>query len=286
MSHDPRPDTQHGAVRSQRDARDDASDVDSTEPSDDDAINDSTDDSTGESTGDGTTLSPAVRRLVRTYELDVTAIRGSGPSGRIRVGDVMAALGNRAAPSVDRDERRADERSAAAPDQGDPDAAAILAVADRPSAAPSVVAAPATTVFECDVSSVLAHRQRERQRGREIGLDAYFAAACAEALRLVPELAPPAAAGSESARFGINCHGDSGSVLAVPTPLPSGHAASLGIGRPRRRVVLRDVDGQEAPRAAALCYVSLSYDPGRIALEDANRFLAAVVRQIEHWQSE
>ncbi len=41
-------------------------------------------------------LSPAVRRLVRQYDLDVTAIHGTGPSGRIRVGDVIGMLGSRA----------------------------------------------------------------------------------------------------------------------------------------------------------------------------------------------
>jgi len=37
--------------------------------------------------GDG--LSPAVRRLVRQYDLDITGIHGTGPDGRIRVGDVI-----------------------------------------------------------------------------------------------------------------------------------------------------------------------------------------------------
>jgi len=42
------------------------------------------------------TLSPAVRRLVRHYDLDITGIHGTGPSGRIRVGDVIGMLGSRA----------------------------------------------------------------------------------------------------------------------------------------------------------------------------------------------
>jgi len=41
------------------------------------------------------TLSPAVRRLVRQFDLDVTGIHGTGPSGRIRVGDVMGLLAGR-----------------------------------------------------------------------------------------------------------------------------------------------------------------------------------------------
>ncbi len=51
------------------------------------------------------TLSPAVRRLVRQFDLDITGIHGTGPAGRIRVGDVMGLLagrtdsGNRDAPA-------------------------------------------------------------------------------------------------------------------------------------------------------------------------------------------
>ncbi len=41
------------------------------------------------------TLSPAVRRLVRQFDLDITGIHGTGPAGRIRVGDVMGLLGGR-----------------------------------------------------------------------------------------------------------------------------------------------------------------------------------------------
>src|SRR5688572_33079882 len=40
-------------------------------------------------------LSPAVRRLVRQFDLDITGIHGTGPAGRIRVGDVMGLLGGR-----------------------------------------------------------------------------------------------------------------------------------------------------------------------------------------------
>ena len=41
------------------------------------------------------TLSPAVRRLVRQYDLDITGIHGTGPAGKIRVGDVIGMLGGR-----------------------------------------------------------------------------------------------------------------------------------------------------------------------------------------------
>ena len=36
-----------------------------------------------------------MRRLVRQFDLDITGIHGTGPAGRIRVGDVMGLLGGR-----------------------------------------------------------------------------------------------------------------------------------------------------------------------------------------------
>ena len=312
---------------------------------------------------DAAPLSPAVRRLVKAYDLDVSSIRGSGPSGRIRVGDVMAALGNSAEPA-ESDAAAIDDRpaSAPAPASGPGPAestdsfvahAATDAAAEAAGRVPAFVidaqaaAVPATTVFECDLGAVLAHRQREKGQGRDVSLTAYFAAAGAHALRHVPDLpeasgrvvriavhrlvdgraemrvltdadalqldelssriasapppetAPPApiddtadARGPEMsstdettprAALTIRDLGAAGAVLAVPTPLDAGCAASLGIGKPRRQIVLRNVDGQETPRAGAACFLSLSYDPRRIGFAQANELLARVVTRIERW---
>src|SRR5436190_22273970 len=66
--------------------------------------------------GDG--LSPAVRRLVRQYDLDITGIHGTGPDGRIRVGDVIGMLGGR----TDATGARAGEPTRAAAMADEPDA--------------------------------------------------------------------------------------------------------------------------------------------------------------------
>jgi hypothetical protein len=81
----------------------------------------------------------------------------------------------------------------------------------------------------------------------------------------------------------VHHYGESGSLLATPTPLGAGHAASVGIGRVRREIVLRAGDGVEQPRAAACCNVSLSFLPDRVPLHRANRFLAHAVRVLEQW---
>src|SRR6188508_2934886 len=154
---------------------------------------------------------------------------------------------------------------------------------------------PMTTVFDCDLSRVLAHRRKLRRDNVELLTISYFLTALAAAVAKVPALA-----GGETPRFGVslttadgrirgsvlevpdtmperpgervravdvalraNLHtplehssllvhhyGESGSLLATPTPIGAGHVASIGIGRLRRDIVIRVVDGAESPRIA------------------------------------
>lgn len=275
--------------------------------------------------GDPLAMSPAVRRLVRQYDLDVTGVQGTGPGGRLRVGDVIGMLGGRADSPARPSEARP---SAAFNDERPARRADASEESEQTAPAPSPVA-PTVTVFECDMGRVLAHRKRERQSGNpEPLLTSYFVAACREALTTVPEIAakdgplparlgvllasadgdtrtsivdadePPLPldarvrafdralrAGSktplDTAELVIDNYGATGSLLMTPTPLGPGRAASLGIGRARRTIVVKD--GDEAPRVAAVCYVSLTFLPDRIEPNRANRFVADLVRVMENW---
>jgi hypothetical protein len=286
------------------------------------------------------TLSPSVRRLVRQFDLDVTGIHGTGPSGRIRVGDVMGLLGgrkdsgNRDAPA--RAPSPYEDAESFADAVFEPTATTALPAAEPertptkpPAAGPAAYpAAPTTTVFDCDLSRVLAHRRRLRRDNVELLTTSYFLAGLAAGLEKVPELTA-----GEPVRFGVsltasdgrlrssvlevpdtlaesldervravdvalraNLHaplehsnllvhhyGESGSLLATPTPIGVGHVASVGIGRLRREVVVRVVDGVETPRVATCCHVSISFMADRVPLHDANRALAAAVAIVESW---
>ena len=81
----------------------------------------------------------------------------------------------------------------------------------------------------------------------------------------------------------VHHYGESGSLLATPTPIGAGHAASVGIGRVRREIVVRTVDGVESPRVAARCYFSLSFFAEQVPLHHANRVMAEAVRALEQW---
>lgn len=274
-------------------------------------------------------LSPAVRRLVRQFDLDITGIHGTGPEGRIRVGDVMSLLhgrtdsGNRDAPL------RVDAAESTSLD--------IETAPETPLPLPSQAAAPAaathslatSSVFECDMTRVLAHRKRLRRDSTELlTTTSYLLTALASALEATPELAAdspvrfgvwlttpdgelrsslvdlpdpmPEALEERTRAFDlalranldadvapanllVHAYGESGSMLVTPTPIGVGHVASVGIGRIRREVVVRVVDGAETPRVAARCYLSVSFFDDRVGFHRANRAFADTVRILESW---
>jgi hypothetical protein len=60
--------------------------------------------------------------------------------------------------------------------------------------------------------------------------------------------------------FTISNHGVSGSLLAAPIILHQGQAAILGIGKLEKRVVVREIDGQDAILVRPMAYVTLTID--------------------------
>ena len=81
----------------------------------------------------------------------------------------------------------------------------------------------------------------------------------------------------------VHAYSDSGSLLATPTPIGTGHAASIGVGCIRRELVVRVINGVETARVAARCYLSISFFDDRVPFHRANRALADSVRILENW---
>lgn len=133
--------------------------------------------------GTGPSMSPAVRRLLAERGLTPADVRGTGGGGRITVEDILALPSQDAAPRT----------AAPVPDgamRSQPHSAMRRRIAER--MVESVRVAPhVTTVFEADLTAVLAHRARHRAdfeaRGASLTLTAYFLRACVEAIRAVPE---------------------------------------------------------------------------------------------------
>lgn len=279
------------------------------------------------------TLSPSVRRLVKQYDLDITRLRGTGPGGRIRVGDVMSLIGGReggagetsALPVTGAREPSPGTLEARDAGQASRPADAVASTGpddDAERARGAEGAAVTTTVFECDAGRILEDQRRHREQGREIALSAYFVAAFAKALRdtralaardahAIPALAVDSAHGAEGAHVLANAdelsveqiavalhapavappaplalvrhHGSGGSLLVQPERLAPGHAAVLGIGRIRRQVVVRMISGEETPRIASQCLLSLSFRSDEVTLDAANRLLGRCVEHVERW---
>jgi len=138
--------------------------------------------------------SPAVMRLAGEHGIDLEQVPGSGIGGRITRKDVeaFAAAGGTKAPPV---QPRAAGAPAAAP--GAPYEVVTLSPTRRTIAEhltrSNVEAPQAWTMVECDVTGLVALRNREKERfSREEGTDLtllpYFTAAVCEALREFPLL--------------------------------------------------------------------------------------------------
>jgi 2-oxoglutarate dehydrogenase E2 component (dihydrolipoamide succinyltransferase) len=127
-------------------------------------------------------LSPSVRRLLEEHSVAATDIRGTGREGRVTAQDVTRHVANAAIPA---------EPTPAQPHARVPHTAIRRRVAEH--MARSMIEAPhVTTLFEADLTRVLAHRARHsadyESRGARLTLTAYFIRACARALQAQREV--------------------------------------------------------------------------------------------------
>lgn len=83
--------------------------------------------------------------------------------------------------------------------------------------------------------------------------------------------------------FTISNHGVSGSLLAAPIILHSGQAAILGIGKLEKRVVVREIDGEDAIVILPMAYVTLTIDHRVVDGHQTNAWLTRFVEIIESW---
>ena len=121
-------------------------------------------------------LSPAVRRMLKEHGLEASAIRGTGKGGRISVQDVEAFLQGR--PEGGMPSRRVPHT--------------VMRTTIAGHMVRSVHTAPhVTSLFEADLSAVIAHRQAHQaeflERGVRLTYTAYFLRATVAAVRDVPQ---------------------------------------------------------------------------------------------------
>ncbi len=83
--------------------------------------------------------------------------------------------------------------------------------------------------------------------------------------------------------FTISNHGVSGSLLAAPIILHQGQAAILGVGKLEKRVVVREIAGQDAILVRPMAYVTLTIDHRVVDGHQTNAWLTRFVEILENW---
>ena len=84
--------------------------------------------------------------------------------------------------------------------------------------------------------------------------------------------------------FTISNHGVSGSLLAAPIILHAGQAAILGVGKLEKRVVVREMAGQDAILIRPMAYVTLTIDHRVVDGHQTNAWLTRFVEVLENWR--
>jgi 2-oxoglutarate dehydrogenase E2 component (dihydrolipoamide succinyltransferase) len=83
--------------------------------------------------------------------------------------------------------------------------------------------------------------------------------------------------------FTISNHGVSGTLLAAPIILHQGQAAILGVGKLEKRVVVREINGQDAILVRPMAYVTLTIDHRVLDGHQTNAWLTRFVEVLETW---
>jgi 2-oxoglutarate dehydrogenase E2 component (dihydrolipoamide succinyltransferase) len=83
--------------------------------------------------------------------------------------------------------------------------------------------------------------------------------------------------------FTISNHGVSGSLFATPIIIAQPQSAILGVGKLEKRVVVREVGGQDAILIRPMAYVSLTIDHRVVDGHQTNAWLSRFVEVLETW---
>lgn len=84
--------------------------------------------------------------------------------------------------------------------------------------------------------------------------------------------------------FTISNHGVSGSLVATPIIINQPQSAILGIGKIEKRVVVRELEGEDAISIRPMAYITLTIDHRALDAYQANRFLSRLVEILEQWR--
>jgi 2-oxoglutarate dehydrogenase E2 component (dihydrolipoamide succinyltransferase) len=124
---------------------------------------------------------------------------------------------------------------------------------------------------------VLRTVQQLSLKGIAAGLDALIEKARQEKLN---------SADIKSGTFTISNHGVSGSLFAAPIIINQPQSAILGVGKLEKRVVVREIGGQDAIQIRPMAYVSLTIDHRVVDGHQTNAWLTRFVDVLEGWPAD
>jgi 2-oxoglutarate dehydrogenase E2 component (dihydrolipoamide succinyltransferase) len=128
--------------------------------------------------------------LIAEHGLESAPIRGTGAGGRVTVDDVLAFVAARG-PNGARKQPAPSTEEPSIAGQRVPHSSMRKRIAARMVESLLQTAPHVTTVFEADLSAVIAHRAAHKdefqKQGVTLTFTAYFLAACVDAIRAVPE---------------------------------------------------------------------------------------------------
>ena len=268
-------------------------------------------------------LSPAVKRAVRQHGIDPAKLTGSGRGGRITRDDVDAHVGSGAIPRTsdiphDRMRRKIAENMVRAVAEA-PHVTALFeadfsviaahkkALAERgvklsytaylvKAAAEAMAVAPSINgrwesdriaiapTINIGVGTALGDKGLVVPVVKDtLALSVEEIGAALDDLTTRARSGNLTAADVSGGSFTISNHGVSGSLLASPIILHAGQAAILGVGKLEKRVVVREVDGDDAIVIRPMAYVTLTIDHRVVDGHQTNAWLSRFVEILESW---
>jgi 2-oxoglutarate dehydrogenase E2 component (dihydrolipoamide succinyltransferase) len=268
-----------------------------------------------------TRLSPAVRQALQQYGLDTLNLTGTGRDGRITREDVDRAIAGTSSTNelpADRMRRTIAENMVRAVTEAphvtavfEADFSAVTshkaAMADRgvklsytayivKASAKAMAAAPqingrwekggviVSPTIDIGVGTALGEKGLVVPVIRDAG-----SLSLDEIGQKLDELTAKAREGRldrsevSGGSFTISNHGVSGSLLAAPIILHNGQAAILGIGKLQKRVVVRQVGGEDTVVIRPMAYVTLTIDHRVVDAHQTNAWLTRFVEILESW---
>jgi 2-oxoglutarate dehydrogenase E2 component (dihydrolipoamide succinyltransferase) len=88
----------------------------------------------------------------------------------------------------------------------------------------------------------------------------------------------------QNGTFTISNHGVSGSLIATPIIINQPQSAILGIGKMEKRVIVKEIEGEDVMMIKPMCYVTLTIDHRVLDAQQCNQFLSVFVETLENWQ--